>query len=62
MDASKGVHDPSPNRRHTGGSCTGLVIYPQIEGVSLGKGLPFLHVARARRIARARGVADTVRG
>jgi hypothetical protein len=33
----------------------------QIEGVSLGKGHPFLHVARANRIAAA-GRGITVKG
>jgi hypothetical protein len=35
----------SPNRSHFGASCAGAAFPPQIEGVSLGKEHPFIHVA-----------------
>jgi hypothetical protein len=38
------------------------VSLPQIEGVSLGNGHPFIHVARANRIIAAAGREITVKG
>jgi hypothetical protein len=51
----------SPNRSHFGASSETLRSFPHIEGVSLGKGHPFIHVARANRLAAA-GREITVKG
>jgi hypothetical protein len=42
----------SPNRSHVGGSGASSAFRASDEAVSLGKGHPFLHVARANRVVR----------